>query len=67
MVRTGAFRQGFGEFGEGTVEAEVTLRPDLNWFPIVADGPPVDISPGRLVYLLLVGPVEVVCLDGDAP
>jgi hypothetical protein len=61
-----AVRQGFWEFGEVTVEVEVTLRPGLNWFSIVADGPPVDISPGRPVYLLLVGPVEVVYLDGDA-
>jgi hypothetical protein len=60
-----AVRQGFWEFGEVTVEAEVTLRPGFNWFSIAADGPAVDISPGRPVYLLLVGPVEVSYIDGD--
>ncbi|MCL4844641.1 MAG: hypothetical protein KJZ79_22515 [Bryobacteraceae bacterium] len=60
-----AVRQGFWEFGEVTVEAEVTLRPGFNWFSIATDGPAVEISPGRPVYLLLVGPVEVSYLDGD--
>jgi hypothetical protein len=49
----------FWEGGDVLIENTATLRSGKNPFAIVADGSPDELSPGRLIFLLLVGGIEV--------
>jgi len=49
----------FWENGDVLVSNTVTLKAGTNHFSIVTDGNPVDVTPGRPVFLLLDGGIEV--------
>ena len=49
----------FWENGDVLISNTVTLKSGINHFSIVTDGNAVDVTPGRPVFLLLVGGIDV--------
>ena len=49
----------FWEGGDVLVTNTVTLQPGANSFAIVTDGDSVDVTPGRPIFLLMVGGIEI--------
>jgi hypothetical protein len=49
----------FWEGGDFLVTNTVNLHPGANSFAIVTDGDPVDVTPGRPVFLLMDGGIEI--------
>jgi hypothetical protein len=49
----------FWEGGDVLIENTATLDPGETHFAIVTDGSPVEVSPGRPVFLLLVGGIDI--------
>ena len=52
-------QKSFWEGGDVLIENTATLHSGNNPFAITADGSPDELSPGRLISLLLVGGIEV--------
>jgi hypothetical protein len=54
-----AVQKSFWDGGDVLIENTATLRSGENPFAIVADRSPDELSPGRMVFLLLVGGIEL--------
>jgi hypothetical protein len=52
-------QKSFWEGGDVLIQNTAALTKGKNSFAIVADGSPDELSPGRLVFLLLIGGIEV--------